>query len=229
MRQTIRQAAVLGAGVMGSAIAAHLANAGIKTILLDIVPPNLSEAERGNRAARCRIAQAGLDRTLKSKPAAFFHPSHATLVSVGNVDDDMGRLADVDIVIEAAPEVISIKRDLYDRVEKVVRPTTIVSSNTSGLPIHDLLEGRSLAFRQHFLVTHFFNPVRYMKLLELVAGPETQPDVFMSVLAFGQEVLGKGIVVGRDTPNFVGNRIGAYAMMVAIHEMVKSKIAPALR
>jgi 3-hydroxyacyl-CoA dehydrogenase len=226
MTQTIRQAAVLGAGVMGSAIAAHLANAGIKTILLDIVPPDLPEAERGNRAARCRIAQAGLDRALKAKPALFFHPSHGALVSVGNVDDDLGKLAECDIVIEAAPEVIGIKRALFDKIEKSVRPNTIVSSNTSGLPIRDLLEGRGQDFRQHFIVTHFFNPVRYMKLLELVPGPETLPEVFMSVLSFGRDVLGKGIVVGRDTPNFVGNRIGVFAMQIAILEMLRAKLAP---
>jgi 3-hydroxyacyl-CoA dehydrogenase len=211
---------------MGSAIAAHLANAGIKTLLLDIVPKDLSDADKGSRAARNRIAQTGLDRALKAKPAAFYHPALATLVTVGNIDDDLSRLAEVDIVIEAAPELIELKRSLFERIEKNTRPTTIVSSNTSGLPIRDLLEGRTPAFRQHFLVTHFFNPVRYMKLLELVPGPETLPDVFLRALAFGRDVLGKGIVVGRDTPNFVGNRIGAFAMQVAIHEMLTSKLAP---
>lgn len=226
MRQPIRRAAVLGAGVMGSAIAAHLANAGIPTILLDIVPPDLPEADRNNKQARNRFSQGGLDRALKARPAAFFHPANATLVSVGNIEDDLARLADVDIVIEAAPEVLEIKRALFDKIESVVRPTTIVSTNTSGLPIHDLLQGRGNAFREHFLVTHFFNPVRYMKLLELVSGPDTLPEVFERVRAWGEDVLGKGIVVGRDTPNFVANRIGCYAMQVAMHEMLRLGLAP---
>jgi 3-hydroxyacyl-CoA dehydrogenase len=226
MNEPIRTAAVLGAGVMGSAIAAHLANAGIRTLLLDIVPPNLTDAERGQREARNRFSQGGLDKALKARPAAFYHPSHAALVSVGNFDDDLDKLGGCDIVIEAVSEVIDIKRTLYAKVERAIRPTTIVSSNTSGLPIKDLLEGRGKPFREHFLVTHFFNPVRYMKLLELVAGPETSPTVFERVCRWGDELLGKGIVVGRDTPNFVGNRIGCFAMMAAIHQMLASNLAP---
>ncbi len=226
MNQPFRHAAVLGAGVMGAAIAAHLANAGIRVLLLDIVPPDLTDEERKQPAARNRFSQGGLDKAVKARPAAFFHPSHAVLVSVGNLDDDLDKLAECDIVIEAVPEVIDIKTSLFARVEKVIKPGTVVTSNTSGLPLKDMLAGRSEAFRKHFIVTHFFNPVRYMKLLELVAAPETLPEVIERVTRWGEDVLGKGIVMGKDTPNFVGNRIGAFAMMIAIHQMLEMKLAP---
>jgi 3-hydroxyacyl-CoA dehydrogenase len=222
----IRQVAVLGAGVMGAGIAAHLANAGIRTLLLDIVPPNLGDADKQNRTARDAFAAGGLDKALKAKPAAFFHASAARLVSTGNLEDDLGRLADCDLVIEAVLERLDVKQQLFARLEKVIGPETIVSSNTSGLPIAQLMEGRSAQFRRNFLVTHFFNPPRYMKLLELVAGPETDPAVFDRVRRFGEDVLGKGIVIGKDTPNFVGNRIGAYAMMTAIHQMLTDGLTP---
>jgi len=226
MNQPFRHAAVLGAGVMGAAIAAHLANAGVRVLMLDIVPPNLSDDDKKIPAKRNAFSQGGLDRTIKARPALFFHKSNAALVSIGNLEDDLGKLADCDLVIEVVPEVIEIKRSLFERVEKVIKPGTVVSSNTSGLPIKDLLEGRGAEFRKNFLVTHFFNPVRYMKLLELVRGPDTLDEVFDRVVKFGEDVLGKGIVVGRDTPNFVGNRIGVYAMMSAIHQMLESGIAP---
>jgi 3-hydroxyacyl-CoA dehydrogenase len=222
----IRHVAVLGAGVMGSGIAAHLANAGIKTLLLDIVPPNLGEAERKVKAARDAFAAGGLEKALKAKPAAFFHAGNARLVSVGNLEDDLEKLASCDLVIEAVLERLDVKQQLFARLEKVIGPETIVSSNTSGLPIAQLMEGRSAQFKKNFLVTHFFNPPRYMKLLELVAGPDTDPAVFARVRKLGEDVLGKGIVIGKDTPNFVGNRIGAYAMMAAIHQMSADNLTP---
>ena len=221
----IRTCAVLGAGVMGSGIAAHLANAGIRTLLLDIVPPNLGEAEKKVKAARDAFATGGLDKALKAKPAAFFHAGNARLVRTGNLEDDLDKLAQCDLVIEAVLERLDVKQALFARLEKVIGPATIVSSNTSGLPIAKLMEGRSPEFRKRFLVTHFFNPPRYMKLLELVAGPDTDPAVFARVRRFGED-LGKGIVVGKDTPNFVGNRIGAYAMMAAIHQMAADGLTP---
>ena len=226
MNQPFRHAAVLGAGVMGAAIAAHLANAGVRVLMLDIVPPNLSDEERKNPKARNGFSAGGLDRTIKARPALFYHKSNAALVSIGNLEDDMDKLAQCDLVIEAVPELIEIKQALFERVEKAVKPGTVVGSNTSGLPIRDLLKGRGEDFRKHFIVTHFFNPVRYMKLLELVRGPETLDEVFDRVVKLGEDVLGKGIVVGRDTPNFVGNRIGAYAMMAAIHQMLESGLQP---
>ncbi len=224
--QPIRTAAVLGAGVMGAGIAAHLANAGIPTLLLDIVPPDLSAADAKNPAARNRFAAGGLDKALKSRPASFFHPSRARLVGVGNLEDDLDKAGRADIIIEAVIERLDVKQALFARLEKVIAPQTIVSSNTSGLPIAKLMEGRSAELRRRFLVTHFFNPPRYMKLLELVAGPDTDPAVLERVRRFGDDVLGKGIVLGKDTPNFVGNRIGTYAMMAAVHQMLADGLTP---
>lgn len=226
MNKPIRRVGVLGAGVMGSGIAAHLANAGVQVVLLDIVPPNLTEAEKGDRAARNRFSAGGLDKALKARPAAFFHKSNAALVEVGNLDDDLAKLSTCDLVIEAVAERMDIKRSLFEKVEAVVRPGTIVASNTSGLRIADMLVGRGEAFRKNFLVMHFFNPVRYMKLLELVAGVETDPATFERVRRFGEDKLGKGIVVGKDTPNFIGNRIGIHAMMATIHQMLKDNLSP---
>jgi 3-hydroxyacyl-CoA dehydrogenase len=226
MNKAIRRAAVIGAGVMGSGIAAHFANAGIEVLLLDIVPPNLTDAEKGSRAARDRFAAGGLEKALKSRPAAFFHSSNARLVKTGNIEDDLELLKDVDLVIEAIIEKVEPKRALFAKLDGVVPAHAIVASNTSGLRIAEMLEGRSDAFKQRFLVMHFFNPVRYMKLLELVPGEHTSPDVLAHVRRFGEDTLGKGIVVGKDTPNFVGNRIGAHAMMATIHLMLEDGLAP---
>ncbi|MEK6607931.1 MAG: 3-hydroxyacyl-CoA dehydrogenase NAD-binding domain-containing protein, partial [Myxococcota bacterium] len=204
--------------------AAHFANAGVEVLLLDIVPP---EAKPGaSRAERNRFAAAGLDKALKAKPAAFFHSSRARLVRVGNVEDDLGALKGCDLVIEAVLERIDTKRALFEKLEKVVSGDTIVASNTSGLPIADMLLGRSPAFRRNFLVMHFFNPVRYMKLLEIVTGPDTDPGVLARARRFGEEALGKGIVLGKDTPNFVANRVGCHAMMATIHQMLADGLSP---
>jgi 3-hydroxyacyl-CoA dehydrogenase len=226
MREPIRKAGVIGAGVMGSGIAAHFANAGLSVELLDIVPPNLKDAERQDPKARNRFADGGLERAVKGKPAAFFHRSAAALVRTGNVDDHLDRLRDCDLVVEAIVERIDAKRDLFSKLDGLVPERTIVASNTSGLPIADMLEGRSAQFKSHFLVTHFFNPVRYMKLLELVTGPETLPEVTERIRFFGKETLGKGLVFGKDTPNFVGNRIGAFSMLLTIHKMEEHGLSP---
>jgi 3-hydroxyacyl-CoA dehydrogenase len=226
MSRPIRRAAVIGAGVMGSGIAAHFANAGIEVLLLDMVPPRLSEAEKRDRGARNRFATAGLDKALKARPAAFFHRDRARLVSVGNIDDDLARVHGCDLVIEAIIEQVEPKQALFERLDAIVDGTTIVASNTSGLPIAEMTRGRSDRFRKSFLVMHFFNPVRYMKLLELVAGPETTPDTLERVRRFGEDVLGKGIVLGKNTPNFVGNRIGVHSMLTTIHLMLEAGLAP---
>lgn len=226
MAKPIRRVAVLGAGVMGAGIAAHLASASVPVLLLDIVPPDLKDNEKQDRAARNRFAASGLDKALKNKPALFMHPSRAQLVSVGNFDDDLHKVADYDLVIEAVVERLDIKRALFEKLDGIVGGDTIVASNTSGLRIKDMLEGRSQRFREHFMVMHFFNPVRYMKLLELVVGPDTLASVSNRVKLFGQNVLGKGIVWGKDTTNFVGNRIGAFSMMAAIHQMLEDKLSP---
>ena len=226
MSHPIRRVAVLGAGVMGAGIAAHLANAGVEVVLLDIVPPNLTPAEAGDRAARNRFSQGGFDKALKPRPASFFHPSRATLVSVGNFEDDLGRVKDVDLIIEAVVENIDIKRALFAKLEALAGAHTLVASNTSGLRIAAMLEGRGESFKKRFMVIHFFNPPRYMKLLELVPGAETDPAAFARVKAFGADVLGKGVVVAKDTTNFIGNRIGAHAMMAAIHQMLADGLTP---
>jgi 3-hydroxyacyl-CoA dehydrogenase len=214
----IRTAAVLGAGVMGSGIAAHLANAGIPCLMLDVAPPGSVGADRNRLAARA------LGNVLKSDPPLLYSPKSAALVTVGNFDDDLPAAARADWVIEAVTEEIAVKRALFDRLEPLLAEGTIVSSNTSGLPLSQLVEGRGEPFRRRFLVTHFFNPVRYMKLLELVAGPDTDPGVTAAVAECAERRLGKGIVYAKDTPNFVGNRIGIFAVMHAMHAMVEEKL-----
>ncbi|MBL8719478.1 MAG: 3-hydroxyacyl-CoA dehydrogenase family protein, partial [Myxococcales bacterium] len=226
MHKPIRRAGVIGAGVMGQGIAAHFANAGVEVILLDIVPPNLTEAQKSDKKARDAWAAGGLEKAQKSRPAAFFHARNAKLVSVGNTEDDLGKLETCDLVIEAIIEKMEAKQALFEKLEKICKPGTIVASNTSGLQIVDMLKGRSEAFKKSFLVMHFFNPVRYMKLLELVCGPDTDPAVYARVKWFGEDQLGKGIVVGKDTPNFVGNRIGVHAMLSTIHLMLEEGLAP---
>ncbi len=216
----IRKVAVLGAGVMGSGIAAHVAGAGIPVLLLDILPPDLTDAERQDRAARNRIAARGKEKALASKPASFFTPRDASLVEVGNLEDDLPRLAECDWVVEAVKEDLGVKRALFARIEPHLKPSAIVASNTSGLPLADLTQGRSETFRKSFLITHFFNPVRYMRLLELVVGPETSPEVAASMQRFAEEKLGKGTVHAKDTPNFIANRIGTFAVFDAIQHMV---------
>ncbi len=226
MTTPIRRAAVIGAGVMGSGIAAHLANAGVEVLLMDIVPPGLSEAEKKVRAARDRFAAGGLEKAVKARPAAFFSKERARLVSVGNVEDDLKKLAECDLVIEAIIEQLEPKRALFEKLDAIVPQHCIIASNTSGLRIAEMVKGRSEGFRKRFLVMHFFNPVRYMKLLELVTGPDTSPETLSTVRRFGEDILGKGIVLGKDTPNFVGNRIGTHAMMLAIHQMLADGLSP---
>jgi 3-hydroxyacyl-CoA dehydrogenase len=226
MSEPIRRVGVIGAGVMGSGIAAHLANASVRVVLLDIVPPNLGDAEKKDPRARSRLAERGLASALEARPAAFFHKSRASLVETGNLEDHFEKLASCDLVIEAIVEKLEIKRALFERLEQVIQDTTIVASNTSGLRIKDMVEGRSAGFKQRFCVMHFFNPVRYMKLLELVPGPDTSKEVLERARHFGQEVLGKGIVIAKDTPNFVGNRIGTHAMLVGIRQMLEDRLAP---
>lgn len=222
----LTRAAVLGAGVMGSTIAAHLANVGIPTVLLDIVPkePNDDERKRGlgldAPEVRNRFARTGLERAVKAQPAAFYSPDRAALVTTGNFEDHLDLIRDADWVIEAVVEDLAIKRDLLARVEARWRPGMIVSTNTSGLPVAAVAEQSGQEFRAHFLGTHFFNPPRYMKLLELIPTPHTHAWVTEAVAGWGERLLGKGIVYAKDTPNFIANRIGTYGMLKAIHLMV---------
>ncbi len=226
MTKPIKRIVVLGAGVMGSGIAAHCANAGLRVSLLDIVPPGLEGKDATNKSKRNSFAAGALKKLLKAKPAAFFHKSRAELISVGNFEDDLSIVSEADIIIEAIIERLDIKRGLFEKLEALMSDHTIIASNTSGLRIKDMVEGRSERFRKNFLVTHFFNPPRYMKLLELVAGPDTDQQIIERCAAFGKEVLGKGIVHAKDSPNFIANRIGAHAMMAGIHLMIEQGLAP---
>ncbi len=210
MTYQVRKAAVLGAGVMGAAIAAHLANVGIPSLLLDIVPSNATKD-------RNVVARTGLDKALKSRPASFYSKRSAQLVTIGNIEDDLEKLADIDWIIEAVIERLDIKQNLYSKLEPILSSDAIITSNTSGLPAHLLIEGRSETFRKHFLITHFFNPVRYMRLLELVPTVDTDPALLTFMEQFGTETLGKGIVLCKDTPNFIANRIGTYSLLSTIH------------
>ena len=201
-----KKVAVLGAGVMGSGIAAHLAGAGIEVLCSTSFPPTA-------KGAATPSPPGGKEKALKAKPAAFFTARDADRIAVGNLEDDLAEAGKCDLVIEVVKEDLAIKQALFARLEPLLAEHTIVASNTSGLPIAQMMEGRSPSMRKRFLVTHFFNPVRYMKLLEIVAGKDTDPTVVERVARFGQDVLGKGIVHGKDTPNFVANRIGVFAMM----------------
>jgi 3-hydroxyacyl-CoA dehydrogenase len=209
----VGKAAVLGAGVMGAAIAAHLANVGIPTLLLDIPP-----REGDDRDA---LARAGLDRAKKSKPASFSSSRGPKLVEVGNFDEDLERLSDCDWVIEAVVEDLDIKRSLYERIAPHVAPHALVTSNTSGLSAAALSEALPEDLRPRFMVTHFFNPPRYLKLLELVRGPETDDGVVAFFEDFGDKVLGKGIVHAKDTPNFIANRIGCFGIFHGMQVMLE--------
>ncbi|HSM88063.1 MAG TPA: 3-hydroxyacyl-CoA dehydrogenase NAD-binding domain-containing protein, partial [Candidatus Limnocylindrales bacterium] len=208
-QQRINKVAVLGAGTMGARIAAHFANAGIPCVLLDIVPPDAAQST--DKAARNKIVAAGLEAAVKSKPAAFFQKGLERLVTIGNFDDDMKLLSDADWIIEAVAENLEIKRGLLRKVEAVRKPGSIVTTNTSGLPVHSIAEGFSEDFRRHWFGTHFFNPPRYMRLLEIIPTPETDPAAIAAVAHFGDVRMGKGIVTAKDTPNFIANRIGTYA------------------
>jgi len=203
----IRKVAVLGAGTMGARIAAHLANAGVPSLLLDLVSP---DPESG---ARSKVASGGLEAARKAKPAAFFEPSLSSLVTPGNFEDDLARVAEVDWIIEAVVEDLAMKRTLLRKVEALRRPGTIVTTNTSGLPVAKIAEGFSDDFRRSWFGTHFFNPPRYMRLVEIIRTPETDPAAIEAISAFADRHLGKGVVTAKDTPNFIANRIGTFSVL----------------
>jgi len=217
MKKRIEKAAVLGAGTMGARIAAHFANAGLPCILLDIVPPNLpAGAPAGERN---KIVRAGLEAAKKSKPAAFFAGGLAERITIGNFDDDLAQVAEADWIIEVVAENLEIKRKLLARVAEFRKPGAIVTTNTSGLPVHLIAEGMSEEFQHHWAGTHFFNPPRYMKLVEVIPGPKTAAEVIETLSDFCDQRLGKGVVVAKDTPNFIANRIGTFSMLNALRLM----------
>jgi 3-hydroxyacyl-CoA dehydrogenase len=209
MRHRIRRVAVLGAGTMGAAIAAHCANAGLEVDLLDIAADD-PDGDKND------VVRAGFDRMKNARPAALMSVRVAERISVGNLDDDFERVAEADWVLEAILEKLEPKRELMERVENVAKQNAIISSNTSGIPLHQIAEGRSEGFRRRFLGTHFFNPPRYLKLLEIIPTEDTEPEIVEFVRDFGERVLGKGGVIAKDTPNFIGNRLGSYAGMQSV-------------
>ncbi len=221
MIRKIKQAAVIGSGIMGGGIAALLAGASIKTLLLDIVPFDLKDEEKDDPAARNSIVKAGLDTVLMSSPSLLMQKKDVDRITIGNLEDDFDKIADCDWIVEVVVENLKIKQDLFKRIETVRKAGTIISSNTSGLPLKAMSEGLSQDFKQHFLGTHFFNPVRYMHLLEIIAGEETLPEVLEFITDFGERILGKGIVWAKDTPNFVGNRIGVQGIVKAMQLMLE--------
>jgi len=204
VRYRLDNAVVIGSGTMGAAIAAHLANAGVQVTLLDIV---LKDAPSNDKDARNKIVRDGWARCLIAKPANLMSPELASLVTLGNLEDDFEAVSRADWIVEAVVEDPKIKQALMARIEAARKPDSIVSTNTSGIPIRAISEGRSGDFKRHFLGTHFFNPPRYLKLLEVIPGAETLKEVVEFISRFGEQRLGKGIVICKDTPNFIGNRL----------------------
>ena len=206
----IRKAAVIGAGVMGTGIAAQIANAGVPVLLLDIVPDNAED--------RSILAKDALKKVAKTDPAPFMSKRAMKLVEPGNVEDDLSKLADVDWIVEVVVENLEIKQALYKKIAEVKKPGAIVSSNTSTLPLSQLTAGLPETFVSDFVITHFFNPPRYLRLLEVVAGPTTSKSTLEAVASFGDKMLGKTVIRCKDTPGFIGNRIGVYWMQAAFTE-----------
>src|SRR4051812_8715295 len=223
MSIAIRKVAVLGAGTMGARIAAHVANAGFPCVLLDIVPPG-TPAD-ADKATRNKIVAAGYEAAKKSKPAAFADAAFASLVTIGNFDDDLKLISQCDWVIEAVAENLEIKRALLKKVEALRKPGAIVTTNTSGLPVASIAEGFTDDFRKRWFGTHFFNPPRYMRLLEIIPTPEVDPAAIATVSQFGDLWLGKGIVSAKDTPNFIGNRIGTFSVLNVMRVMLEMDLS----
>ncbi|RYM06070.1 3-hydroxyacyl-CoA dehydrogenase/enoyl-CoA hydratase family protein [Sporolactobacillus sp. THM7-7] len=227
MSQTIRKVAVIGSGVMGSGIAAHLANAGMPCLLLDIVPNQLTTEERdkgltlSDSAVRNRLAALAITALTKTRPSPLYDSRFASLITPGNLEDHLEQLKEVDWIIEAVVESLPVKSELLAKIENAWRPGTIVSSNTSGISINQMVRGRSDGFQRYFLGIHFFNPPRYMKLVEIIPGNKTDSGIVRAMASFCERTLGKGVVIAKDTPNFIANRIGTYGLLVALLEMEK--------
>jgi len=227
MKRSIRKVAVLGSGVMGSAIACHFANVGCEVLLLDIAPKELTEEEKAKgltldkKVVKNRIVQSSFDRSIKSNPGPIYSKKFISRVSLGNFDDDMPRIKDADWIIEVVVENLDIKKKVYEQVEKFRKPGTLVTSNTSGIPIHLMAEGRSDDFKKNFAGTHFFNPPRYLKLFEIIPTQHTDPEVTKFLMHYGDLYLGKTTVLCKDTPAFIGNRVGVWGLLKVIDSMRK--------
>jgi 3-hydroxyacyl-CoA dehydrogenase len=222
-KRPIKKVAVIGSGIMGSGIACHFANIGVEVLLLDIVPRELTDAEKAkgltleSKAVRNRIVDGSLKASLKSRPSPIYNQNFATRISTGNLEDDLHKIANVDWVIEVVVERLDIKQKVFEQVEKHRKPGTLITSNTSGIPIKFMNEGRSEDFQKHFAVTHFFNPPRYLKLFEVVPGPKCDQEVTDFLMMYGEKFLGKTSVLAKDTPAFIGNRIGVFGIMSLFH------------
>lgn len=223
MKRLIKKVAVIGSGIMGSGIACHFANIGVEVLLLDIMPkePNEAETKKGltieSKTVRNRIVNDNLAAALKSSPSPIYHQKFASRITTGNTTDDLQKIKDVDWIIEVVVERLDIKQQVYEQIEKYRKPGTLITSNTSGIPIKFMSEGRSEDFQKHFCGTHFFNPARYLKLFEIIPGPQTSKEVLDFLNEYGEKFLGKTSVIAKDTPAFIGNRIGIFGIMSLFH------------
>lgn len=224
-KRTINKVAVIGSGIMGSGIALHFANIGVQVLLLDIVPRQLTEDEEKkgltlqDQSVRNRIVNTALQNAVKSNPSPVYHKSFVNRISTGNLEDDIAKVKDVDWIIEVVVERLDIKKQVFENLEKHRTPGTLITSNTSGIPIHYMSEGRSEDFQKHFCGTHFFNPPRYLKLFEIIPGPKTSREVLDFLNEYGEKFLGKTSVVAKDTPAFIGNRIGIFGIQSLFHQV----------
>src|SRR5690606_25599492 len=224
-KRVINKVAVIGSGIMGSGIACHFANIGVEVLLLDIVPKALNEAEKAkgltleDKAVRNRLVNSSLANALKSKPSPIYHEKFASRIQTGNLEDDIPKVSEADWIIEVVVERLDIKKKVFENLDKHRTPGTLITSNTSGIPIHFMSEGRSDDFQKHFCGTHFFNPPRYLKLFEIIPGPKTSQEVLDFLNNYGEQFLGKTTVVAKDTPAFIGNRIGIFGIMSLFHQV----------
>jgi len=225
MKRSIKKVAVVGSGIMGSAIACHFANIGVEVLLLDIIPRELNDLEKNkgltleNKIVRNRLVNDSLKASLKSKPSPIYSQKFASRISTGNLEDDIHKIKDVDWIIEVVIERLDIKKAVFEKIEKHRQPGTLITSNTSGIPISQMNEGRSENFQQHFAVTHFFNPPRYLKLFEVIPGPNCTQEVKDFLMLYGEKFLGKTSVLAKDTPAFIGNRVGIFGIMSLFHQV----------
>lgn len=223
MKRRIRKVAVIGSGIMGSGIACHFANIGVQVLLLDIPPKELNEVEQqkglslADKPVRNRIVNSNLEKAIKSKPSPLYHSLFSKRIETGNLEDDISKIKDVDWIVEAVVERLDVKKFIFQEIEKYRTSGTLVTSNTSGIPIRFMSEGRSDDFRQHFAVTHFFNPPRYLQLFEVIPNVDCKPEVIDFLLSYGEKFLGKTSVLAKDTPAFIGNRIGIFGIMNIFH------------
>jgi 3-hydroxyacyl-CoA dehydrogenase len=226
MKRRINKVAIIGSGIMGSGIACHFANIGVEVLLLDIVPRELNEQEKKkgltleDKPVRNRLVNEALQTALKSKPSPIYHKDFANRIKTGNLEDDISKVSEVDWIIEVVVERLDIKQKVFDNLEKYRKKGTLITSNTSGIPIHLMSEGRSDDFKKHFCGTHFFNPPRYLRLFEIIPGPDTSDEVLEFLNEYGEKFLGKISVIAKDTPAFIGNRVGIFSIMSLFH-MVK--------